>query len=225
MCFSPEADLIAGAAVSALGIDALRHVEEPREYPLASLPLVLGTHLLVEAFVWWGEAGQVPALVGQTAVWIYLAVALGVLPVLVPVAVTAVEPDPVRRKWLMPFAVVGAAVAGSLIAGVITGPIGAEIVEGCCLSYDTGPNFIPILSGLYVVVTCIPMLLSSYRPMITFGVINLIAVALLAWLLAGGLASLWCAWAAVTSVLIAIHVRRSDVPASDRQNAATNPVD
>lgn len=207
VCFSPEADLVAGVAVTAIGIDALRHVEEPREYPLASLPLVLGTHLLVETFVWWGEAGEVPSLIAQAAVWVYLAVALGVLPVLVPAAVAAVEPDPRRRRWLMPFVVVGTAVAASLMAGVITGPIGARIVEGCCISYDTGPNHIPVLGALYVVVTCIPMVLSSYRPMIVFGVVNLIAVGLLAWLLAVGYASLWCAWAAVTSVLVAIHFR------------------
>jgi hypothetical protein len=208
VCFSPEADLIAGAAVTAIGIDALRHVEEPREYPLASLPIILGTHLLVETFVWWGASGDVPAFVGRTAVWIYLAVALGLLPFLVPAAVTAVEPDPRRRRWLMPLVALGAAVAASLMAGVITGPIGARIVEGCCISYDTGPNHIPVLGGLYVVVTCMPMVLSSYRPMIVFGVVNLVAVGLLAWLLAAGYASLWCAWAAVTSVLIAIHLRK-----------------
>ena len=126
----------------------------------------------------------------------------------VEAAVRAVDPDPGRRRWLLPFAVVGAAVAASLMAGVITGPIGARIVEGCCISYDTGPNHIPVLGGLYVVVTCIPMMLSSYRPMIVFGVVNLIAVGLLGWLLAAGYASLWCAWAAVTSVLIAVHLRR-----------------
>jgi hypothetical protein len=107
----------------------------------------------------------------------------------------------------MPFVAVGAAVAASLMAGVITGPIGAEVIDGCCIAYDTGPNFIPVLSALYVVVTCVPMLLSSYRHMVVFGIVNLVAVGLLAWLLAAGLASLWCAWAAVTSVLIALHLR------------------
>ena len=72
MCFSPEADLVAGVVVSGVGIDALRHVKQTREYPLASLPLLLGVHLLVEVYVWWGEAGRVPEYVGQTATWVAL---------------------------------------------------------------------------------------------------------------------------------------------------------
>jgi hypothetical protein len=54
------------------------------------------------------------------------------------------------------------------------------------------------------------MLISGHRHMVVFGVVNLVAVTLIAWLLASGLASLWCAWAAVTSVLIARHLRRVD---------------
>lgn len=208
MCFSPEADLVAGVVVSGVGIDALRHVKETSEYPLASLPLVLGTHLLVEAAVWWGETGQVPEYVGRVAVWVYLAVALAVLPFLVPAAILAIEPEGRRRRFLAPFVVPGAGVAALFAARVITGPVRATIVEGCCLSYDTGPGYHWSLGAMYVVVTCLPMLASSHRPMVVFGVVNLVAVALLAWLLGAGLASLWCAWAAVTSGLIAAHLRR-----------------
>ena len=209
MCFSPEADIVAGIVVSGVGIDALRHVRETKEYPLASLPLLLGAHLLVEAYVWWDQADRVPAYVGHAAVWLYLAIALGVLPVLVPVAIFAVEPDPRRRRWLMPFVAVGAGLAALLMAVVITGPVSATI-QGCCLAYDPGPGYTGVFGALYVLVTCIPMLVSSHRHMVAFGVVNLMAVSLIAWLLASGLASLWCAWAAVTSVLIARYLRTGD---------------
>jgi hypothetical protein len=208
MCFSPEADLVAGVVVSGVGIDALRQVKHTREYPLASLPLLLGVHLLVEVYVWWGEAGRVPEYVAQTATWVYLAFALGVLPLLVPVAIFAVEPDERRRRWLTPFVVVGAGVAALYWAVVITGPVSAGI-QGCCLSYDTGPSYTPVLGVLYVVVTCFPLLFSSSRHIVAFGAVNLVAVAVVGLLLASGLASLWCAWAAVTSVLITIHLRRT----------------
>lgn len=209
MCFSPEADLVAGFVVSGIGVDALRHVRETKEYPLASLPLLLGAHLLVEVGVWWGEADLVPEFVGQAAVWLYLAIALGVLPFLVPAAVTAIEPDRRRRRFLWPLVAVGAGVAAWFAAIVITGPVSATAIEGCCLSYHTGSAHSPVLGALYVVVTCIPMLASSHRRLVAFGIVNLAAVAVLGWLLASGLASLWCAWAAVTSVLIAGHMRRA----------------
>ena len=193
--------------MSGVGIDALRQVKQTRQYPLAALPLLLGVHLLVEVYVWWGEAGRVPEYVSQAAVWVYLAFALGVLPLLVPVAIFAIEPDERRRRWLTPLVVVGAGVAALYWASMLTGPIGVGI-NGCCLSYDTGPGYSPMLGALYLIVTCGPMLASSYRHIVVFGVVNLVAAVVLGWLLASGLASLWCAWAAITSVLISVHLRR-----------------
>jgi len=223
MCFSPEADIVAGIVVSGIGVDALRQVRETKEYPLAALPLLLGTHLLVETFVWWGEAGQVTEFVGQAAVWLYLAFALGVLPILVPAAILAIEPEEHRRRWLVSFLVIGAGVAAFYIAGVVTGPVGA-VVEGCCLAYDTGPGYSPMLGALYVVVTCFPLLVSSHRRIVAFGLINLPAVVLIGWLLASNLASLWCAWAAVTSVLIALHLRRDGELRSKQAPIRSNTV-
>ena len=221
MCFSPEADIVAGVVVSGVGIDALRHVRQTREYPLAALPLLLGAHLLVETYVWWGESGHVSELAAQAATWVYLAFALGVLPVLVPVAILAIEPDARRRRILMPLSLVGAGVAALYMASVVTGPIGAA-VEGCCLAYDTGPGYHPLLGALYVVVTCLPLLVSSHRRIVAFGVINLPAVILIGWLLAASLASLWCAWAAITSVLIAMHLRRDS---TDRPSQPVESLD
>ena len=55
VCFSPEADLVGGIVVTAIGVDACRHLRQRNTYLLvAVLPLLLGFHQLVEAFVWWG---------------------------------------------------------------------------------------------------------------------------------------------------------------------------
>ena len=61
MCFSAEADLVAGVVVTAIGIDAIQRVHSRKEVPLAALPLLFGVHTLIEAFVWWGLEGKVPA--------------------------------------------------------------------------------------------------------------------------------------------------------------------
>jgi len=52
VCFSPQADLVGGAVVTLIGVDALRHVRARGEIMLASLPLMLGAHQLVESLVW-----------------------------------------------------------------------------------------------------------------------------------------------------------------------------
>ena len=57
MCFSPDADAVVGGIVVVIGVDALRHVREPKQILLASLPLLFGLHQLDEAFVWLGTPG------------------------------------------------------------------------------------------------------------------------------------------------------------------------
>ena len=46
MCYSPEADVVAGLMVGAIGIDAVRHVDDRRYLPLAAVPLVLAAFSL-----------------------------------------------------------------------------------------------------------------------------------------------------------------------------------
>ena len=67
---------------------------------------------------------------------------------------------------------------------------------------------------LYVVATCGSMFVSKYPHVRWFGMVNLVAVGVLAALNRSGLISLWCGWAAVTSVAIAVHLRRGHRTAS-----------
>ena len=208
MCFSAEADLVSGVAVTAVGVDALRQVQRPGERALGALPVLLGAHLLVEAVVWWGETGKVSASTGRVAMWIYLAFALCVLPVLVPFAVRAVEPDPGRRRTVLWLAIAGVALAAAYLAALVEGPVDVGI-EGRHLAYHLGMDHGAVLAGIYVVVGCASPMLSSHRRVALFGLANLVAVVALTLLENSALTSLWCAWAAVTSVAIAAHLRRA----------------
>jgi hypothetical protein len=64
--------------------------------------------------------------------------------------------------------------------------------------------------------------LSSDRVVVMHGGVNLAAVAALAALLATGTISLWCLWAAVTSIAVAIHLRRIHGPHSIKLAFATS---
>lgn len=211
MCFSARADVVVGLAVGVIGVDTLRRVRHRRELPLAALPLLFGLHQLVEAFVWWGLDGQVAWSIGRGALWIYLVFAWGVLPPLVPAAVIAIEPEARRRHVIAPFVVLGAIVGASLLTTVLQGPIGASI-GNYHLVYHTSLNYPGAFSSLYILAVCAPLLLSSYRHLVAFGIANLGAVLTLTWLTAAGSASLWCAWAAVTSIVVAAHLRYADRP-------------
>jgi hypothetical protein len=161
---------------------------------------------VVEAFAWWGMEGRVPVRVGELATWLCLPFAFLVVPPLVPWAVRAVEVDPARRRRLLPFVLLGAAVAAALLPGLINGQAGGEVA---CryIAYDVGVPYSGYVLLFHVAAACGPMLASGNRRFVLFGVANLAAVGVLGWLLAGGVISLWCVWAAATSVAIAREAR------------------
>ena len=191
----------------AIGIDALRHVDHRNDHlALASLPLLLGAHQIDEAFVWWGLQGHAPATVGRAALWIYLLIAFVVLPIAIPFAVRAIEPERRRRRLMTPFAAAGVLVGGYLLVALLDGPIDARIAP-YHLAYSAPLSHGLIVVSLYVAAACGAPLLSRYRHVMIFGIVNLIAVAVLARLTIDGFASLWCAYAAVASAAIAAHMR------------------
>ena len=123
VCFSPQADVVGGIVVGAIGVDAYRHFRGRNSYLLlASLPLLLGAHQFVEALVWWGLRGEVPHSVGRVAMWAYLLIVFVVLPLFVPVAVLAIEPTAGRRRRMAPFVALGAGVTAVLFMAMLRSP-------------------------------------------------------------------------------------------------------
>lgn len=193
--------------MGAIGVDACRHLRGRNDHLLlAGLPLLLGAHQLVEAFVWWGIEGHVPHDVGRVALWIYLLIAFVVLPMFVPFAVLAIEPT-ARRRWSMaPFIALGAGVSTVLLVAMLRSPIGVT-EHPYHLSYSLQLDNDGIVIVLYIVAVCGALLFSGYRHIEIFGFANLIALAVLAWLTVDGFASLWCAYAALAAGAIALHMR------------------
>ena len=218
VCFSVQADLVGGLVVGAIGVDVARHTGQRRDHiALATLPLLLAAHQLDEAFVWWGLQGHVSPGAGRVATWIYLLFAFVVLPIYVPVAVMALEPPGRRRLAMAAFAALGAVVSGVLLAAMLHGPVTARLAS-YHLSYGTGLHAAPLIVGAYVVAVCGSLIFSGYRHVAIYGIVNLVVVAILAGFAIDGLASLWCAWAAISAGAIAAHLRfgrphRSEAPA------------
>jgi hypothetical protein len=207
VCLSAQADLVGGLVVGAIGFDVARNVHRRHDHlALAALPLLLAAHQLDEAFVWWGLQGHVAASVGHVATWIYLLFAFVLLPVYVPIAVLAIEP-PGRRRWAIgAFIALGTVVSVVLLMAMIRGPVSAELGH-LHVSYHTGLEAGWLIVAAYVVATCGSLVFSGYRDVASFGIVNLIAVAVLSRITLDGFASLWCAWAAVTSGAFALHLR------------------
>ena len=193
--------------VGAIGVDACRHLRGRNTHLLlAGLPLLLGAHQLDEAFVWWGLEGQVPHAVGRVALWIYLLIAFVVVPAFVPMAVLALEPTRQRRRRMVPFVALGAAVSVVLLTAMLRGPIDAT-QQPYHLAYSINVSHGGLVVALYVAAACGALLFSGYRHIEVFGIVNLVAVVILAWLTIDGFTSLWCGYAALTAGAVALHMR------------------
>jgi hypothetical protein len=208
VCFSPQGDLAGGLVVTAIGVDACRHLRgrTSTHTLLAALPLLLGVHQLIESLVWWSLEGDVPHTLGRLAMWAYLGIALVVVPIIVPVAVLRLEPT-ARRRWrIAPFVALGVIVAAVLLVQLLEGPVSVRL-GSYHLAYSIGLHYgVPVV-GLYVVATCGALLLSGYKHIVVLGLANVVAVVVLARLTADGFVSLWCFYAALVSGAIALHMR------------------
>jgi hypothetical protein len=207
VCLSAGGDLVAGVGVVAIGVDACRHLRGRSEYLfVAGLPIVLGLHQIMEAFVWWGLEGHVPARIGEVAMWAYLLFAFVAPPVLVPALVLRLEPTAARKRLIVPFLALGVLVAGWLLVAMLRTPPVAEVGH-LHIAYFFGLRDGVPVAGLYALATCGAMLASGFRHVVWFGLANLVAVVALTRLTADGFASLWCFYAALASGAIAAYMR------------------
>lgn len=216
MCFAAPMDLGAGLVVTGIGVASLRAARSsPRSRALASLPLLFGVHQLVETFVWWDLQGRVCPAAGLTAEWIYLVIALLVVPIAVPYAL--LREGSVRPPWLAWLLVGCGAVAAATCAwGLRDGEVPVRI-DGHHIAYTVSPLLGDASFVIYVVATCGPGLLARSSWLRLFSVLNLAAVAVVVWAARNGTVSLWCFWAALISVVILVHLR------SRRRSALSAP--
>ena len=207
MCFSPEADFTAGAVVAGIGVETLRRVRAPRELIVGALPLLFALHQLTEGFVWLGLRGQVSSGVGAVAKEVYIVYAHAVLPAIVPLGFTLLEPDRRRSRWMWPLACLGLLLGVYLLWQVTAYPVGAQ-PQAHCIDYTTHtPNDV-LIGALYVISTCGPALISSRPYLRWFGLVSLVGVIAVALVRVDELTSLWCLYVAFVSLLILEHFRR-----------------
>ncbi len=158
--------------------------------PIASIPAIFAIHSFSSAFIWLAVQGHVSQTVGDIATAIYAVIAFVLLPIVVPLSVLAITSHSRRRQMMIVLSVAG------VIAGIdfaINMIHGNTNVLACHYYLDVRvTSTLAITSTLYGVATCAVMLLSEYRPLRLWGVVNVIAVAFLYIRLENGLASIWC---------------------------------
>ena len=204
MCFSTEADVVAGLALLPVAALSLREVRSAREVPFAALPLLFAAHQLTEAFVWAGLDGNVSGHVQDVAALVYILFAFSVLPTLVPTAVLLLEPRGARLR-VAPFVAIGLAVSTYLTYAVLSGPLVVE-ERAHAVVYRAGLENGTFWAVLYILAVVGPSLLSGYPSIVAFGALNLVGLVLVALAYREAFASIWCVIAALLSALVLLHM-------------------
>ncbi|WP_327365710.1 DUF6629 family protein [Streptomyces sp. NBC_01217] len=203
MCWSATADLVAGTAITAVGVACVAQARRVRDLPLAALPLLLGAHQIIESVIWRSGGGTGPA----TIAW--AVIALPLLPLWVPLGVLCAAPPHARRRLLVPLAA-GVATAVALAHCLATRTVTAEI-RGHTLGYVLGLPRSGLLVGGYLLATVGSLLLSGDRLLRRLGVLVAVGAAACAALWRLEFISTWCAFAAVCSVVLLGWTRRRPV--------------
>jgi hypothetical protein len=208
MCFSATANFVGSAVLGGVGVVTLTKVKHRRELLFASLPVLFAVHQFTEGFVWLGLDGTLSSAVARTMGAAFMLYAQGLLPFLVPLSVMLFEPDLKSRRRMLPFTVLGLATTLYALWALTAYPFQIYIKEHSIVYTDSGTANV-VMGVLYIVTTCGSLFMSKIRLMVIFGAINLtILVAVLAFK-EYAYTSLWCAYAAVASVIILVYFWRT----------------
>ena len=127
-------------------------------------------------------------------------------PIYVPFAIGYLESAPWRRRTLLAFQAAGIVVGLYLLYSLSTRPIVAEVV-GKHIAY-VSPHFylLPVMV-VYLAATCVSCFFSIHRFVNLFGVLALGSFIAAYVVHARALVSIWCFFAAISSLLLYLDLR------------------
>ncbi len=208
MCFSATANFVGSGVLGAVGGVTLTKVKHRRELLFASLPTLFAIHQFTEGFVWLGLDGILSKQVAHNMGAAFVLYAQGLLPFLMPLGVMLFERTRARRRAMMPFVILGGLLMLYMLWGLTAYPLqvwvqGNSIVY---VNYATNRTWVAVL---YIIATCGSLFFSKVPMMVVFGAANLGILLVVTAVRRYACTSLWCAYAAVASVIILAYFWRS----------------
>lgn len=208
MCFSATANFVGSGVLGAVGVVTLTKVKHRRELLFAALPILFAVHQFIEGFVWLGLDGILSPAVTHDMGAAFMLYAQGLLPFLLPLSVLLFEPDLKSRRLMLPFLVLGGATTLYILWALTAYP--TEVyVRGNSIVYMNQATNNSAVALLYVIATCGSLFFSKIRMMVIFGAANLSILLVVMVVKRYAFTSLWCAYAAVASVIILAYFWRS----------------
>ena len=208
MCFSATANFVGSGVLGAVGILTLTKVKHRRELLFASLPTLFAVHQFIEGFVWLGLDGIMSARTAQNMGAAFVLYAQGLLPFLMPLSVMLFEQTRARRRAMMPFVILGGMLALYMLWGLTAYPLRVSIDRSSIVYVNEATNRTWV-AVLYIIATCGSLFFSKVSMMIAFGLENLIILLVVITVKRYAGTSVWCAYAALASILILVYFWKS----------------
>lgn len=210
MCFSASASFIASGVIGSIGVATLRHVREPRALLFAATPMLFALHQFSEGMVWLGLDRQIGKIALDHVAFLFMLYAQGILPFLMPTAVLLMEPPGWRRRVILALTLVGAAVCGWNVYGLIF-YTSQTFAQHHSIAYRNPYTGNLAMSLLYILATCGALLLSTHRVVRLYGLLNIIGLTIVHIVKGYAFASVWCFYAAILSVMIYWQFNRRNI--------------
>ena len=208
MCFSATANFVGSTVLAAVGVVTLTKVKHRRELLFATLPTLFAVHQFIEGFVWLGLDGILSPAVAHNMGAAFMLYAQGLLPFLLPLSVLLFEPNVNSRRRMLPFVVLGGATTLYILWALTAYPLQLYI-RGNSIVYINQATNNSAVALLYVIATCGSLFFSKVRTMVIFGAANLAILLVVLAFKRYAFTSLWCAYAAIASVIILAYFWRS----------------
>ena len=212
MCFSATASFSAGAVLLGVGVLTLKSVRHPREWLLATIPLLFAIQQLSEGVIWLSFRYEAP-LLNTVMTHVYSFFSHVLWPVYVPLAVLLIEPPGRRRRVLLGLVAAGVAVGAYLLYILAAFPIVSRPI-GEHIEYVSPHFFLAVVMTLYLLSTTVSPILSTHRYVVIFGILALLSFGAAYFFYATWFISVWCFFAALLSAVIYLHFGLRDTECS-----------
>lgn len=223
MCFSAEASFTSAFILGTAAALTFKNIQSPSLRWGALIPLFFGIQQLIEGFVWLDlNKLEISASSLNIFNYIYLAFALVFWAIFIPLSLRIMEPDPLRKKWLNLFILIGIFYNIILLLNFYVlqsdYPKIAVKAMGQSIQYELlSSSILPVrlFYILYYLCTLVPPFISGLKKMWILGIINVIGFFIAQVYYEESFLSVWCFFAACISFFLYLVLLINDRPLTD----------
>ncbi len=206
MCFSATASFVASGALATAGVATLAKVHDKKAIPFAMIPLLFGVQQAIEGFVWVSFGTTEFNFVTTYAYSLFSHV---FWPIFLPIAVFLMETDTNHRRILKGFIGVGFFTGLYLLYSITVEPVTSSIVNHS-IAYDSPHLYPTITLVIYLFATCGSCFMSSHKLVRILGALIFVSFLIAGWIYAESFLSVWCFFAALLSMVVYVHVWKTE---------------